>query len=172
VVVEAKFHGLVLEAKLSGAPSPDDLEKLARGCNQLLAFKTALLEEYEELRDYQNADGVELVLVTYDDIPSPNFAVAKALTDLGVRDIDQITICSIYDLERLLSHVELPLFHALNEKRCNQEYGQAELGDWLSAKVAHGKPHPLLESAWRRIHTSWNLPGSSELANSGLQQSV
>src|SRR5690606_1116981 len=99
VVVEAKFHGLVLEAKLSGAPSPDDLEKLARGCNQLLAFKTALLEEYEELRDYQNADGVELVLVTYDDIPSPNFAVAKALTDLGVRDIDQITICSIYDLE-------------------------------------------------------------------------
>lgn len=164
VVIETKLNALPISSKLSGNLTAEALQKsIVRGCKQLHAFRRDLQEGTVVLHGIRGDVPLELLLVTYDDVPGVNFAVTGSLPPELTHLAESVTICSVYELERILTNHELPLDVVLRRKRASTEYAQADLGDWCTFCFPAGRPHPYLESAYDALTTGWNAASGGRI---------
>lgn len=160
VVVEVKQSALTLDTKMFGdlAGLADDLRRtLVHGVQQLLKFRTDVLDRHQGLKELHGVDEVELVLLTYDAIPWANWILRDALAKQKpeAEDIHLISVQSFEDFQRYYWG-DSP-FALLRKKRLGgSEASQSDFNEWLyTLRKPKVDSHPFIERARSDFNETW-----------------
>jgi len=168
VVIEVKQSALTLNSKIFGriADVVRDLrQNLAAGAEQVLNFRKALKLGTQGLEALSHVTEIELLVVTYDQIPFANFVFRGLMKSEGLADAEDVHFCSIDDFERLQQYSwRCSPFGHLRSKHDNS-FNQShtlDFRDWLSELGPPSGAHPLLGGVFKNIADTWGatLPGS------------
>lgn len=167
VVIEAKQSVMDLNAKVLGHLDivAEGLKKtLIKGADQLLTFRADVLQHIEGLERLKNVREIELLIVSYDDIPFANWIIR----DLMAREVPNaadVHICSIDDFEEIQRYYwGRSLFDALRAKREGNHQDRAwGLRHWVQERaVLAVSRHPLLTSTFDALIKGWTEPTQPE----------
>lgn len=165
LVIEVKQSVVTLQTKILGHMDvlTASLERtLAAAVRQLLGFKRALLTDAPGLARLSAVRHVELLVVTFDEVPFGNWVMRDAIAN-RVDGANDVQICSIDEFENLQRYCwgSSP-FEMVSVKRENAS--AFDFGRWLQARgeapFAH---HPFLRATFDRLMASYGLSAPADL---------